>query len=294
MRVSVILATYNQPRWLEKVLWGYAAQTHRDFQLLIADDGSGADTAAVVQRARAELGLRPVHVWHEDRGHRKCEILNRAVLAADGDYLVFSDGDCIPRNDFVQTHATLAEAGRFLSGGALRLPRGISEAISRADVESGSFADGGWLAGRGWEPGRQRLRLLPNGAMAAMLDRLTPTGASWNGGNASTWRDAVVAVNGFDHDMQYGGQDRAFGERLENQGYRGKQIRHRAVCVHLEHDRPYRTEESIRRNRAVRDRIRRERETRAPEGLAQLATRLGHERVGHQKVAIPGSGEESR
>lgn len=289
MHVSVVLATYNQPRWLEKVLWGYAAQTHRDFQLLIADDGSGPDTAAVVRRAGEQLALRPVHVWHEDRGHRKCEILNRAVLAADGDYLVFSDGDCIPRSDFVQTHAALAEPGRFLSGGALRLPLGVSDAISRDDVESGRFADADWLAGRGWEPGRHRLRLLAGGAAAAMLDWLTPTRASWNGGNASTWRQAVVEVNGFDHAMQYGGQDRAFGERLENRGYRGKQIRHRAVCMHLEHDRPYRTEQSIRRNHAVRERIRRERQTRAPEGLTELAARLGHHRI-----AIPGSGEESR
>ena len=102
--VSVILSTYNQPRWLEKALWGYAAQRMRDFEVVVADDGSGPETADVIVRMQGHNGLRLVHVWHEDRGFRKTEILNRAVIAARGDYLIFSDGDCIPHPEFVATH----------------------------------------------------------------------------------------------------------------------------------------------------------------------------------------------
>ena len=43
-----------------------------------------------------ETGPDIEHVWHEDRGFRKCEILNRAILAASADYLIFTDGDTIP------------------------------------------------------------------------------------------------------------------------------------------------------------------------------------------------------
>ena len=271
MRISIVLSTYNQPAWLEKVLWGYAAQSRRDFQLVVADDGSGPETREVVERVGAETGLDPVHVWHEDDGFRKCEILNRGILAADGDYLIFSDGDCIPRRDFVEVHASLAAPRRFLSGGTVRLPPEVSERITREDVESQRFADGGWLAGAGWRGGRHRLRLLPPGVAPALLDRVTPTRASWNGCNASTWREALEAVNGFDHAMKYGGEDRAVGERLENLGYRGLRVRYRAVLLHLDHGRPYRTEEALRRNHELRARIRRERDTRAPEGLAELA-----------------------
>jgi hypothetical protein len=122
MNVSVVLATYNQPQWPEKVLWGYAVQSHRDFQLVIADDGSGPETDAVIERARTGTHMDLVHVWHADRGFRKCEIPNRAIVVADGDYLIFSDGDCIPREDFVITHMRSAEPDRFLSGGYLMLP----------------------------------------------------------------------------------------------------------------------------------------------------------------------------
>jgi glycosyltransferase involved in cell wall biosynthesis len=134
MNIALILATYNQPEWLEKVLWGYAVQSVRDFQVVIADDGSGPETAAVVERVRAETGMALVHVWHPDEGFRKCEILNRAILAADGDYLIFSDGDCIPRSDFVATHRRLAEPNRFLSGGYLMLPMEVSRRIGRAST----------------------------------------------------------------------------------------------------------------------------------------------------------------
>jgi glycosyltransferase involved in cell wall biosynthesis len=270
-RVSVILSTYNQPRWLEKALWGYAAQRFADFEVLVADDGSGPETAAVVARARERTGQRLVHVWHEDRGFRKTEILNRAVLAAGGDYLVFSDGDCIPHPEFVATHVRLARARRFLSGGYLKLPMDVSERITEDDVRSGRAFDAAWLTAQGWRGGRRAVRLPRSKALAALLDALTPTRATWNGHNASTWREAIVAVNGFDLDMGYGGEDRALGERLVNLGYRGRRVRFRAPCLHLDHPRPYADPDVIQANRRVREEIRRSGDARTRRGLAEVA-----------------------
>jgi glycosyltransferase involved in cell wall biosynthesis len=269
MHVSVILSTYNQPAWLEKVLWGYAAQTHEDFELIIADDGSGADSAAVIDAAARESRRRIVHVRHDDDGFRKCEILNHAIVAARGDYVIVSDGDCIPRADFVLAHVSLARPHRFVSGGYLKLPRELSEHIARDDVFSGRFADRRWLAARGWRPGRRVLRLPRSRAVAALLDRVTPTRASWNGHNASTWRAALLEVNGFDAEMNYGGEDRALGERLEHAGYRGIQARFRTPVLHLDHGRPYRNEPAMRRNAEIRARIRRQRNARAQTGIAE-------------------------
>lgn len=268
--VSVILATYRQPAWLEKVLLGYSVQTHREFELLVADDGSDSATAAVVERLRSETGLRLRHLWQEDRGFRKSRALNRAIVASRGDYLIFSDGDCIPRDDFVETHRRLAEPGRYLSGGALRLPRPTSQRIRPEDVLSGRATRLGWLVRHGWRPGHRVLRLTRRRRLAAALDALTPTGVGWNGGNASAWREDVFAVNGFDEEMGYKGQDRGFGDRLVHLGLRGKQVRHRAVLVHLDHDRPYKTRASIERNRRIRARIRAGGETRARRGIEEL------------------------
>ena len=268
MRVSVILSTYQQAMALELVLEGYARQTAGDFEVVVADDGSDGESSAVLTGARAR-GLKIRHVWHSDRGFRKTEALNRAILASEGDYLIFSDGDCVPREDFVATHLTLAKPECFLSGGYLKLPENTSQAVDREVVRNGRLFDAVWLKAHGYRPGRRRFRLLRSRNAAAFLDALTPTGATWNGHNASTWKHHLHEVNGFDLDMGWGGLDRALGERLENLGICGKQVRHRAVCVHLHHERPYRSAGVLRANKAIRERIRTDRKTRTPNGLAE-------------------------
>lgn len=279
MKISVIIATYEQPWALERVLTGYLLQTHPDFELLVADDGSGPETAAVIERARA-AGLEIVHVRHEDRGFRKTEILNRAILASSGEYLVFSDGDCIPRRDFVAVHARLAAPGRYVSGGYLKIPAEASERVGLQEIRDGSFADLGWLRRAGWKPGRRALRLTRSPLAARILDAVTPTKTQFGGHNASTWREAIFAVNGFECEMGYGGLDKALGMRLRNHGLRGIQARYRAICVHLHHERPYRDAEVVRRNREIMRRIRTEGEVRARVGLAEVdraAVRAEHE-----------------
>ncbi len=271
MHVSVILATYNQPRWLEKSLWGFATQRHRDFDIVLADDGSGPETAEVVSRMRADTGLAITHVWHEDRGFRKTEILNRAILATSSEYLIFSDGDCIPRDDFVATHVRLARPGRYLSGGYLKLPPETSEAITPDDIRTGRFATLGWLRAHGYRPGYRFIRLMRSSALPAIMDRATSRRSAWRGNNSSTWREAIVAVNGFDNDMAYGSEDRALGERLMNAGIQPIKIRHRAPTLHLDHGRPWQDPVIGRLNYDRCVAIRRDGTVRAPDGLAELA-----------------------
>lgn len=239
MRLSVILSTYNAPAWLEKVIWGYAVQTYRRFDLIVADDGSTPDTAALVTRLARETRLRIHHVWHEDRGFRKCEILNKAIAQATAEYLVFSDGDCVPRKDFLETHAMFARPRRFLSGGLLRLPMSLSQRITVGDITGQRATSLSWLARNGLSVNKKWLLVTPSQRLGAVLDGITTTRPTWNGHNASAWREDLLEVNGFDERMGYGGEDRELGERLVNAGLRPHQIRHRAICVHLDHPRGY-------------------------------------------------------
>ena len=267
---AVIISTYNSPRALEKVLWGYASQSFRDFELLVADDGSSSETRELIERFSAEV--MPVnHVWHADKGFRKCTILNRAIAAAEAEYVILTDGDCIPRNDFVNTHITLREPGRFLSGGTVWLPKELSEQITTDDVTAGRATDAQWLRGHGLAQsfkGRTRLGRHPR--LQGLWDRLTLTHPTLNGHNTSAWRADLVAANGFDERMGYGGLDRELGERLENAGIRGKQVRHRAVCVHLFHKRGYESDRMWQHNYAVRRETEKQRLTFTPYGISQM------------------------
>ncbi len=270
MRVSAIIATYNQPEQLEKVMWGYAVQRNARFELIIADDGSSPATTEVIDRVSAESGLDVLHVWHEDSGFRKTQILNRAILAARGEYLIFSDGDCIPRNDFVEMHTRLASPGCFLSGGYIKLSGSVSASITIDDIKSGRAMNSSRLRSLGWHPGKRALRLVRGRLLPSFLDIVTPTRRTWNGHNSSTWRNAIMSVNGFDLDMAYGGEDRALGERLVNAGMTGKQVRHRTPCLHLHHERPYVDSTKWKYNHEIRKRIRRDKEIRAHNGIAEL------------------------
>ncbi len=124
--ISVIVTTYNREDALAAVLRSLADQTDRDFEVIVADDGSGPATAAMVEACKATIGHRVEHVWHEDRGFRAGEIRNRAILAARGDYVIFLDGDCIVRPDFVATHRKLAAVGKFVTGNRILLSRDLT------------------------------------------------------------------------------------------------------------------------------------------------------------------------
>lgn len=259
MRVSVILSTYNSPEWLQKALWGWAIQSDRDFELVIADDGSDKTTRQIIDNLRAISGLSVKHVWHEHQGFGKCRILNRAIEAASGEYLIFSDGDCIPRQDFVQVHRSLARPRRFLSGGYVKLTAELSHRLQKDDVVSGAFAQPAWLVRQGLPRSRKLLQLWPRGIGGVLLDALTTTRPTCNGHNMSAFKRDILAVNGFDERMQWGGLDRELGERLQNAGIKGWQIRHRTVCLHLHHAHPYADPERISHNQAIREQTRRQR-----------------------------------
>jgi glycosyltransferase involved in cell wall biosynthesis len=263
--LSVILSTFNQPDWLEKTLWGYAAQSDRDFQLLIADDGSDPPTKAILEKIRAETPLRPLHIWHPHHGFQKSAILNQATVAADGTYLLYSDGDCVPRSDFVAAHRRFAQPGHFLSGGYTKLPLPLSQQITPDDIACGRAFDPKWLSRRGlpyhfWHKHAAR-RLAP------LWNALTPTKATWNGHSASGWKEDILKVNGYNEDMQYGGQDRELGERLTNAGITGIRIRYFAITLHLDHPRAYATPESKAKNRAIRQTTVSQKLTWTPRGI---------------------------
>ncbi len=194
-------------------------------------------------------------MWHEDIGFRKCEILNKSILAASSDYLVFSDGDCIPRADFLETHARFAERGFYLSGGLVRLPMSVSRLITRDDIVGQRIASVPWLLRQGHPLNKKLLLMAPGSRGGAVLDRITPTKPTWNGHNASGWKEDLVRANGFDERMGYGGEDCELGERLVNAGVTPKQIRHRAVCFHLDHARGYVDADAWRWNKEHRTEV---------------------------------------
>ncbi|WP_168566752.1 glycosyltransferase family 2 protein [Crateriforma spongiae] len=267
MRMGVIISTYNSPQWLQKVLWGYECQTDGDFDTIIADDGSGSETRRLVDDFRQRGRLNLHHVWHTDDGFRKTEILNRAIEQNDCDYLMLTDGDCVPRRDVVALHKSMARPGHYLSAGYFKLTRPVSHAIGQADIESGRAFTHRFLRDAGQPLRWKNARIAAPAAIGRLMNRMTPTVASWNGAQSSTWKSDLIAANGFDTRMQYGGEDRELGERLVNAGMKGIQIRYTAICLHLDHDRGYVTKEMWANNDRIRQQTKVSGRTRTPWGI---------------------------
>ena len=252
LKASVIISTYNQPEWLDLVLYSYDIQTDRFFEIIVADDGSDENTKRVIDDFQQQSDLSVIHVWQKDEGFQKTKILNKAILASNSEYLIFTDGDCIARKDFVETHLKLRQPNCALSGGYLKLTKSISETLSRDTIEAQKCFDKHWLLAKGQPKSFKLNKLTRSGFKAKLLNLITPTKATFDGMNVSCYKADIVAVNGFDERMKYGGEDREVGERMMNNGVRFKQVRYSTICVHLHHERPYAQNEAQIENKKIR------------------------------------------
>jgi glycosyltransferase involved in cell wall biosynthesis len=253
MKVSVIITTYNAEEWLRKVLVGYSIQTETDFEIIIADDGSNEKTRQVIDSFSDVFRYKIQHVWHPDNGFQKCKIVNQAILKTQSEYLIFTDGDCIPRKDFVASHYKYREVGYMLSGGYFKLPLSISTIISYENIKNQDCFSIKWLLKIGLKRNFKLIKLIQNQYFTSFMNWITPTKKTFNGHNSSCFKKDILSVNGFNEKMQYGGLDRELGERLFNFGILAKQIRYTTICVHLDHKRGYNAPEIWNKNNAIRD-----------------------------------------
>ncbi len=266
MRISVIVSAYDNARALDWVLLGYRLQTQLPYELIVTEDSEFAATAAVVTAHRQAAHFPIVHLSQADQGFRKCLALNRAVAKAQGDWLVFTDADVLPRADVLAQYHRLARPGRFVAAGShLNLPAAFhAKQLTALMIESQQIFDAAFLARQGVR--LPRSRLLPAGTRARMLDALTPRNA-FVGNLTGAWRADVLKVAGFDEAMGYGGEDRNLGIRLNHAGVRGIRSRHSLVCLHLDHLRSWRHDEQLQANLAFNRALRASHQTRPRQSL---------------------------
>ena len=236
--IEVILSAYNQPEFLETVLGGYLLQTDPRFSIAIADDGSGPEVAAVVERFSAQ-GLALRHVWQDDRGYRKCRIVNRALEGCEADYVVLSDSDCIPAPHFVEDHLTLARDGRFVCGRKVELGAEVTAGLMDGSVQPELLHRWTWLVRQDLSGRVDRSRYafrLPD--VLARIVGVRNRGGAW-GANLAVWREDLLRVNGLDtqFDGGWGGEDVDLEWRLGRAGVSPIIIRGRATVFHLFHAR---------------------------------------------------------
>ncbi|MBI4823607.1 MAG: glycosyltransferase family 2 protein [Nitrospirae bacterium] len=240
MKVSVIVTTYNRPSYLKKVLEGLAFQKTLPDEVIVADDGSGAETEDVVRGFAEKASFPVIHVWHEDKGRRAAKTRNEAIKKSVCGYIVILDDDCIPDRRFVYDHIRLAEKGCFVQGKRVIVGRKASGAFSARDANSlpallklaagFSISNSHHILRMPFFPARRNRKL--KGIMSC---------------NMGFFRDDIFAVNGFNEAfVGWGREDSELGVRLFNYGIKRKEHLFRAICYHLWH--PSYPRESLQRN----------------------------------------------
>ncbi len=233
--ISVIVSTYNREDALDATLRALSRQSDRNFEIVVADDGSGPATAAVVQRWSAKAAVPVKHVWHEDVGFRLAEIRNRGILASHGRYVIFLDGDCLARRHFVAAHRRLAEPGWFVTGSRVLMSAELTARILGGGLEAETWGLPEWLRQRA-RGGINRIAALADLPLGALRKTNARRWRGARGSNMAFWRADLDRVDGFDAAFSgWGREDSDIFIRLIRAGLRRKDARHAGAVLHLWH-----------------------------------------------------------
>ena len=236
LKISVIVSTYNRHQALDAVLSALSEQDYPDFEIIVADDGSDQTTASLIEHHEVRHRYALQHVWQADEGFRLSEIRNKATLRATGEYIVFLDGDCIPRPNFVSWHATLAEKERFVTGHKVPLSRAVTEEVLANQIRLHRYTFKDWI----------RMRL--HGRVSRLLPFISLPNGPWRKGRTRSWKKVIgcnmamwsqdlKAINGFEEGYRgWGFKDNDVAIRLINSGIYRKDGRYATGVIHLWHE----------------------------------------------------------
>ena len=271
--ISLVIATYNWPEALQAVIEACFRQSDRNFEIIVADDGSREPTRLLVEDLIRRSPVPMRHVWQPDDGFRLAMARNRGILASTGAYIVAMDGDCVPQRDFVARHRRLAERGCMVTGSRILLNQAFSARVlaEGLDLQSLGLAD--------------TLRLRAQGGInkaAPLVVKLPDVGRRRprfsfrriKGCNMAFWRSDLDRVNGFDESFRgWGHEDADIVVRLFHAGVLRKDGAYATEVFHLWH-REAQRDQATSNKRLVDERLANQ-TTQAATGLQEHAHEAG-------------------
>lgn len=227
LRVTLVVTTYNWPAALDLTLQSVARQSMAPAEIIVADDGSGPETEAVVARWQERLPTPLLHVWQADEGFRLARSRNRAIAAARGDYVIIVDGDMVLHRHFIADHVRAARHGCFIQG--VRLLTGAEAArrmLDRGQLDLGFFAP----------DIKRRRHTVRNRLLSRLVFRERTGQRAIRGCNQAYWKSDLVRVNGFNEAfVGWGREDNEIAARLYNAGISRRNLKFQALAIHLHH-----------------------------------------------------------
>lgn len=228
---SLLISTYNWPEALGICLKSALSQTVLPDEIIIADDGSGPATKAVIDGFQMKSPVPITHVWHEDEGFRLAHIRNKAITAARGEYIIQVDGDMLMHPYFISDHLRFAKTNSFVRASRIFIDEAASKDVIRSQkIDVTVFSKG-----------------TSNPFSAFRVPLLWPLFATSyknkgderyeiHGCNMAFWKKDAIEVNGYNEAFSgWGPEDKEFVARLLNAGKEKRFLKLGAIAYHLYH-----------------------------------------------------------
>lgn len=227
MECSLIVSTYNWPEALELVLKSILNQTIMPSEVIITDDGSKDETRLLIEKYKKIFSIPLIHIWQEDNGFRKSEILNKAILQSTNDYIIQIDGDVILNKNFITDHLKFSKPNQYLYGSRVNIKeKKIPELFKNKNINLNFFTSN---IGK-------RFRSIRIPVLNYFIKQNHEVSKKLRGCNMSYWRSDVMKINGYNEDfVGWGGEDYEFIHRLHLSGVKGRRIKHAAIVYHIYH-----------------------------------------------------------
>lgn len=227
---SLLISTYNWPEALSSCLYSVMQQSMLPNEIIIADDGSKAETSDLIQEWKQRSSVPIIHVWHPDEGFRLSTIRNLAISRAGYSYIIQIDGDILLHRRFIADHLQSSMNGVFLCGSRVAMPEELSTTLlkSNSKIPRLSQIPSGYLLNSLRIPFLSRI--MANYFYKNTLKKL-------RGCNMSFWKEDLMRVNGYNEDITgWGLEDSEIAVRLINAGVEKRILKFKAIAFHLFHN----------------------------------------------------------
>jgi glycosyltransferase involved in cell wall biosynthesis len=240
LKCSLVISTYKWPKALELVLLSIKRQKIFPNEVIIGDDGSGIDTKELIERFQKDFPVPLIHLWHEDNGHQKTVIMNKAIAKSRYEYIIEIDGDIIVQEHFVEDHLSMAQEGTYLYGSRVNIQKShLEKLFEKKQIDFNYFSSGI----------KKRNRTLRIPFLADLEKRKLELSKKLRGCNMSFWRSDFIAVNGYNEDLKgWGSDDSELIQRMVNNGVSGKRLKNKGIVYHIYHHQLDRSKASFNLN----------------------------------------------
>jgi glycosyltransferase involved in cell wall biosynthesis len=262
MKITLIITTYNWKDALELSLRSALAQVEKPLEIIIADDGSAEDTAALITKISNASEVPIIHSWQQDRGFRLAVSRNKAIARARGNYIVLIDGDILLEKHFIADHIYFSNPGYFVQGTRVLLNERLSRQILREKRLTASFCTHGV---------ENKKNCLRSRLLAMLCSFRSKRLSGVRTCNFAFWRKDAIAINGFNEEfVGWGREDSEFTARLINYGLIRQNMKFNALAYHLHH--PMNDRSNLEENDRLLRKTIEQRCSRCEKGISQYLT----------------------